>query len=68
MKISVKISREKETKEIDLKDGSTVIDLLKKLNLKPDTLIVLNNDLPIPIDDVLKDKQNLSIVLVSSGG
>jgi sulfur carrier protein ThiS len=68
VKISVKISREKEIKEIDLKDGSTVIDLLKKLNLKPDTLIVLNNDLPIPIDDVLKDKQNLSIILVSSGG
>jgi sulfur carrier protein ThiS len=68
VKISVKLSREKETKEIDLKDGSTVMDLLKKLNLKPDTLIVLNNDLPIPVDDVLKDKQNLSIILVSSGG
>jgi sulfur carrier protein ThiS len=68
VKISVKISREKDKKEIDLKDGSTVIDLLKKLNLKPDTLIVLNDDIPIPIDEVLKDKQNLSIILVSSGG
>ena len=68
MKISVKISREKDVKEIDLKDGSTVMDLLKKLNLKPDTLIVLNNDLPIPIDELLKDKQNLSIIMVSSGG
>ena len=68
MKVSVKISRDKETKEIDLKDGSTVMDLLKKLNLKPDTLIVINNNLPIPVDDELKDKQNLSIILVSSGG
>jgi sulfur carrier protein ThiS len=68
LKISVKISREKDKKEINLRDGSTVIDLLKKLNLKPDTLIVLNDDIPIPIDDVLKDKQNLSIILVSSGG
>ena len=68
MKIRVKLSREKGIKEIDLKDGSTVTDLLKKLNLKPDTLIVMNKDLPIPVDDVLKDKQNLSIVLVSSGG
>jgi len=68
VKVSVKISRDKETKEIDLKDGSTVMDLLKKLNLKPDTLIVINNNLPIPVDDELKDKQNLSIILVSSGG
>jgi sulfur carrier protein ThiS len=68
VKISVKLSREKEKKEIDIKDGSTVMDLLKELNLKPDTLIVLNNDLPIPVDDLLKDKQNLSIILVSSGG
>jgi sulfur carrier protein ThiS len=68
VKISVKISREKEKKEIDLKEGSAVIDLLKKLNLKPDTLIVLNNNIPIPIDEVLEDKQNLSIILVSSGG
>jgi sulfur carrier protein ThiS len=68
VKISIKLSREKDTKEIDLKDGSTVMDLLKELNLKPDTLIVLNNDLPIPVDEELKDKQNLSIILVSSGG
>ena len=68
MKISIKLSREKDTKEIDLKDGSTVMNLLKELNLKPDTLIVLNNDLPIPVDEELKDKQNLSIILVSSGG
>jgi sulfur carrier protein ThiS len=68
VKINVKISRERDVKEIDLKDESTVMNLLKELNLKPDTLIVMNNDLPIPVDDVLKDKQNLSIILVSSGG
>ena len=68
MKISVKLSREKDKKEIDLKEGSTVMDLLKKLSLKPDTLIVISNDKPIPVDEILRDKQNLSIVLVSSGG
>ena len=68
MKISVKLSREKNIKEIELKNGSTVMDLLKKLNLKPDTLIVMNKDLPVPVDDVLKDKQDISIIIVSSGG
>ena len=68
MKIRVKLSRKKEIKEINLEKGSTVLDLLKHLKLKPDTIIVMNNNLPIPVDDVLEDKQNLSIIQVSSGG
>ena len=68
VKISVKLSRKNEIKEVNLKKGSTVLDLLKKLKLKPDTIIVMDNNLPIPVDDVLKDKQNLSIIQVSSGG
>jgi len=68
VKISVKLSRTKEIKVIDLKEGSTVLDLLKKINLKPDTIIVMKKNSPIPIDDVLKDKQSLSIIMVSSGG
>jgi len=68
VKISVELSREKVKKEIDLEEGSTVLDLLKKLKLKPDTIIVMNNNMPIPDDDVLHDNQNLSIITVSSGG
>ena len=66
--ISVNLSRKKKIKEVNLEEGSTVLDLLKKLKLKPDTIIVLNNNLPIPVDDVLKDKQKLTIIMVSSGG
>jgi sulfur carrier protein ThiS len=68
VKISVELSREKEKKEIDLEEGSTVLDLLKKLKLKPDTIIVMNNNMPIPDDDFLQDNQKLSIITVSSGG
>jgi sulfur carrier protein ThiS len=68
VKISVKLSRKKEIKEVNLEKGSTVLDLLKQLKLKPDTIIVMNNNLPIPVDDVLEDNQNLSIIQVSSGG
>ena len=68
MKISVELSREKVKKEIDLEEGSTVLDLLKKLKLKPDTIIVMNNNMPIPDDDILHDNQSLSIITVSSGG
>ena len=68
MKIRVKLSREKEIKEISLEDGSTVLDLLTKLDLKPDIIIVMDDNIPIPIDDKLTDNQNLSIIIVSSGG
>ena len=68
VKISVKLSREKKIKVINLEEGSIVLDLLRKLKLKPDTVIVLDNNMPIPNDDILQDKQNLSILIVSSGG
>ena len=68
MKITVKISRTNEIKTIDLDKESTVQDVLIKINLKPDTLIVMNKNKPIPIDDEIKDKQELTILQVSSGG
>jgi sulfur carrier protein ThiS len=68
LKIKVKISRTNETKEVNLKNGTSVLSLLKKLNIKPDTIIVLNNNKPIPIDDELKNGEELTILQVSSGG
>jgi sulfur carrier protein ThiS len=68
VKIKVKISRKNEEKEIHLEKDSTVLDLLNKLMIKPDTVVVLNNKIPIPIDDILKDKQEITIIQVFSGG
>ena len=66
--ITVKISRTNETKNVELEKGSTIQDVLSKLNMKPHTLIVLNKNQPIPIDDEVKDGQELTILQVSSGG
>ena len=68
MKIKVKISRTNEIKEVNLENGASVQSLLKKINLKPDTIIVLNNNKPIPIDDELINGDELTILQVSSGG
>jgi len=68
VKIKLKISRTNEIKEVILKSRSTVEDLLKEINLKPDTLIVLSNNKPIPIDDILRNEQEITILQVSSGG
>jgi len=68
MKISVRITKTNETKKIILERGSTVEDLLKKINVKPDTIIVMSKDKPIPVDDVLDENQELIILQVASGG
>jgi len=66
--VTVELVRSKEIKKIELEKGSIVEDLLKKMNLKPDTLIIMNGDNPIPINDQLRDKQKLTIIQVASGG
>ena len=68
MEIKAKISRTKETRKINVEPGSTVEYLLKKIKLKPDTLIVMSKNKPIPIDDVLNNNQELIIIQVASGG
>ena len=68
MLIRVKIVRSNEIKKANIKKGSTIEDLLKKINLKPDTIIVMNKNHPIPIDDILNENQELTILQVSSGG
>jgi sulfur carrier protein ThiS len=68
VKITVKISRTNETKTIDLEKGSTIQDVLSKINMKPDTLIVMNENKPMPIDDEISDGEELTIIQISSGG
>ena len=68
MKIKARITRTNNTKEIDMKKGSKVINILERLDIKPDTTIVMKNKSPIPIDDDLNEGDDLTIILVSSGG
>jgi len=66
--IRVKISRSDKIKDVLIEKDSKIIDLLDKLGLKPDTVIIMNNDNPIPINETLTDNQELTIIQVSSGG
>jgi sulfur carrier protein ThiS len=68
LKIHVKILPKNITEEIDIKTGSKIYDLLKKLNLKPDNIIILRDNTPVPVDDILTNEQDLTIIKVASGG
>ena len=58
MDITVKLSRNNETKKIQIESGSKAEDVLKKINLKPDTVIIMRNNQPIPTDEELTDGKN----------
>jgi sulfur carrier protein ThiS len=68
VEITVKLSRTNEIKKIEIEKGSNVEQILRKINLKPDTVVVMSGDKPVPIDDKITDKQELTIIQVSSGG
>ena len=68
MNIQVNISRSNKTKKINLKKGSKIFDLLKKIDIKPDTAIIMKDNRPIPIDEELNKDQKITIIKVSSGG
>ena len=68
MKIRVKLIPQNTFQIIDIKKGSTVIDLLRTIQRRPDSVIVLKNKTPLPVDDVIPDDQELSIIQVASGG
>ena len=69
-KINVKVFIDRENKKISLELGnnSTVIDLLKKLNINPITVIVSRKNELILEDEKLSNDDEIKILSVISGG
>jgi len=68
MKILVKTLPDNNSKELEIKSGSKIIDLLNRISLKPDSIIVLKDTSPVPVDDSIIEEQELTIIKVASGG
>jgi sulfur carrier protein ThiS len=68
MKIKVKIVPRNVQQEVDVKKGSTVAELLRLMQLRPDAFIILKNNSPIPIDEIVDGNQELCLLQVASGG
>lgn len=67
MKISAIIHGGKNS-IITLKSGSTVMDLMVKLGLKPDLYIASLQGKAVPTDITLKDGDKVLLISVVSGG
>jgi sulfur carrier protein ThiS len=68
MKIKIKILSRNVLQEVEIVNGSTVSELLQKIHLGPGPFVVLKNNVPIPLDSILNDDTELSILQVISGG
>ena len=68
MKIKVKfIGFQKKEEVLEVEDGVRYSELLKKLNINPETVVIVKDGLPVPIDDVV-ESGDIAIVRVISGG
>ncbi len=68
MKVQVTLSRTNQKKEVEIDKNSNILDLLEKIDLKPDTVVVMKDKKPVPVDDDIKDKKYLTIFHISSSG
>ena len=68
MRVTAELFPARETRAIDLPEGASGYDLMKRLALAPDVYLLVRNDVPIPIDEKLVDGERLRVISVVSGG
>lgn len=69
MKVNVKLlPRGEKLEAFELKKDATGQALLEKLNLAFDAHIITREGNPIPLDEKLRDGENIGIITVVSGG
>lgn len=68
IKVNVFIDKLNKNTYLELDNNSTVIDLLKKLNINPVTVIVSRNNELVLEDEELNDNDEIKILSVISGG
>ena len=68
IKVKIFVDRDNSNKSMELENNSSVMDLLKKLDINPVTVIVSRNNELILEDEKLNDNDEIKILSVISGG
>ena len=68
LNVIVFVDREDKNAQVKLENNALVIDLLKKLNINPVTVIVSRNNELILEEEKLNDNDEIKILSVISGG
>ncbi|RLI77210.1 hypothetical protein DRP05_10815 [Archaeoglobales archaeon] len=68
MKIKVKfIGFQKEEGFVEIERNKRYVDLLNKLDINPETVVVVKDGLPVPVDDEIEEGE-IKVIRVISGG
>ncbi len=68
MQVRIKIlAGDVPEKTIEVEEGSTYSDILAELGINPETVVVMVEGRPVPIDDVV-DSCQIDILRIVSGG
>jgi sulfur carrier protein ThiS len=62
------LPKEKDARVLVLPKDSTVETVIRALGLYPDAWIAVKRDIPVPLDDVLRDGDEVKLIAVVSGG
>jgi sulfur carrier protein len=69
MKVTIHLlPAKKEKKVVELDKGASVEQAIRALGLFPDAWIPVREDMPLPLDEQLKDGDVLKLISVVSGG
>ena len=53
---------------ITVDESSTYDDVLERFDINPETVVVLQNDVPQPFDKVVLPDGEITILVIASGG
>ncbi len=68
MKVTVNLIKESKVLEVDVEEGSTIRELLKKIGYTPQGSVVLRGETPVPEDERVRSNETLTVFLVATGG
>ncbi len=68
MKVNVYIEKQNKNLDLVLDDNFKVIDLLRKINVNKETVLIVKNDTLVTEDSELKNNDNIKLLSVISGG
>lgn len=68
MKLKIKFLGFKKSEEVvELKDRVRYIEILEHLGINPETVVIVRNSTPLPVDDFVEEGE-VTVIRVISGG
>ncbi len=68
MLVTAELFPARKTRAVELPEGASGYDLMKRLELAPDVHVLLRDSVPIAIDETLRDGERVRVISVVSGG